>query len=160
MADGSQTGSRDALLIVALQDLWQARCVVRESMDAIAIATTDSETRAVFEDIHTAAIDEQKALLALASDPGDTPNLWAGGIFDDACRDVATTAQGPVRDIALIGAIRKLLAADIVSLETAIQLAAPRGSACVDPIIGLQTAAWRRDRCLLARLQALTRDSR
>ncbi len=43
--------------------------------------------------------------------------------MDDASRDVASTAEGPVRDIALIGAIRKFLAADIVSLETAVALA-------------------------------------
>ncbi len=55
-------------------------------------------------------------------DPDGEPNLWGGGIMDDASRDVASTAAGPTRDIALIGAIRKFLAADIVSLETAIAL--------------------------------------
>jgi hypothetical protein len=158
MGDDSQTRTREGLLIVALQDLWQARCVVRDHMKAIEQATVDPETRAVFEEIRTAATGEQAILCELASGPGDTPNLWARGIIDDAHRDVATTAEGPVRDIALIGAIRKLLAADIVSLETAIQLGARDGPDFADPIARIQSAACERDQCLRARLQALTRE--
>lgn len=158
MADDSQTRSREALLIVALQDLWQARCVVRDHMKAIEHATVDPETRAIFEEIRTASVDEQAILCDLASGPGDTPNLWARGIMDDAHRDVATTAEGPVRDIALIGAIRKLLAADIVSLETALQLGTREGPEFADPVARIQSAACERDQCLRARLQALTRE--
>jgi hypothetical protein len=153
----SATRSRAQLLIVALQDLWQARAVVRERMADIESATTDPETRAVLRDIRTAAPAEQDILCDLVSDPGDTPNLWAAGILDDASRDVETTASGGVRDIALIGAIRKLLAADIVSIETALQLGIPPGTAGRYRLAKLQSAACDRDRYLQARLEALTR---
>ncbi|MDM7955147.1 hypothetical protein [Blastomonas sp.] len=158
MAHDSQTQSRGELLVVALQDLWQARSVIRDQMKAVEDATVDTQTRAVLGEIRTAAADDQPILSALVSNPGDTPNLWAKGIFEDASRDVATTAQGAVRDIALIGAIRKLLAADIVSLETAIRLGIPKGRDFVEPIAELQAAAYERDQCLRARLQALTRE--
>lgn len=158
-SDESRTRSRQQLLIVALQDLWQARCVVRDRMASIEDATVDPETRAVLRDIRVSASAEQDILFELASDLGDTPNLWAAGILDDACHDVATTEKGAVRDIALIGAIRKLLAADIVSIETALQLGLPHGSTGRYRLAKLQTDAGDRDRYLLARLKALTRES-
>lgn len=158
-SDDSKTGSRKELLTVALQDLWQARGVVRDRMAAIEDATADPETRAVLRDIRAAARAEQDLLCELASDPGETPNLWAAGIFDDACRDIATNQQGTVRDIALIGAIRKLLAADIVSIETALQLSIQHGATGRSRLAKLQSDAGDRDRYLLARLKALARKS-
>lgn len=157
MSDDTTTQTMHQLLIVALQDLWHGRAVVRKRLGAIADATADPETRAELHDIRIAAAAGQGILSDLLPEEGDTPNLWAAGILDDACRDVATTAQGPVRDIALIGAIRKLLASDIVSLETALHLAERHGPRCTDPLEKLQSDACARDGNLLARLNALAK---
>ena len=158
MADNPQTSSRHELLIVALQDLGQGRAVILERMPAVEEATVDTDTCAILDEIRVAADDEQAILDGLASGSGDMPNLWASGIFDDACRDISTTAVGVVRDIALIGAIRKLLASDIVSLETALRLGARQHSDIAEPLARLHTSACDRDQRLLARLQALTRE--
>jgi hypothetical protein len=45
------------------------------------------------------------------------------GILDDAKRDARSNARGPVRDTALLGAVRKGLAATTVSYDTAVALA-------------------------------------
>jgi hypothetical protein len=50
-------------------------------------------------------------------------NLWMAGIMDDSLRDTRTIDKGPLLDIANVGAVRKALGADEVSLETAIGLA-------------------------------------
>lgn len=111
------------LLTVALQDLREGRREVAGRLPDVALATSDSKTRSAFDRLSTRASDEMGTLAGFLREPVGEPNLWAGGIMDDASRDVASTAEGPVRDIALIGAIRKFLAADIVSLETAVALA-------------------------------------
>jgi hypothetical protein len=49
------------------------------------------------------------------------------GVMDDAERDTRTIASGPLLDTALIGAIRKGLAADEVSLETGVAVARSLG---------------------------------
>jgi hypothetical protein len=51
------------------------------------------------------------------------PNLWMAGIIDDAERDTRSIEPGALLDTALIGAVRKAVAADAVSLETALALA-------------------------------------
>ncbi len=117
------TASRmDALLVVALQDLREARGVVVERMPQIVTATRDPATRSVFDELIARSDGELTTFSRILKNPNGEPNLWAGGILDDACRDVASNEAGPVRDVALIGAIRKLLASDIVSLETAMAL--------------------------------------
>jgi ferritin-like metal-binding protein YciE len=45
------------------------------------------------------------------------------GVLDDADRDAGSHQPGPVLDIALVGAVRKAKAAEIVSYDTAIALA-------------------------------------
>lgn len=117
------TSRLDELLIVALQDLREARTVVVERMPQIVSATSDRATSSAFEELIARAQSELATFAQILSNPEGEPNLWAGGILDDASRDVASNEAGPVRDVALIGAIRKLLASDIVSLETAMALA-------------------------------------
>ena len=60
---------------------------------------------------------------AVAAKVTGPENLWMAGILDDAHRDTQQTQPGRLLDIALIGAIRKAKAAEIVSSETAIALA-------------------------------------
>jgi ferritin-like metal-binding protein YciE len=61
-------------------------------------------------------------------------NIWLRAILDDAARDIASTAAGPLRDTALVGAFRKGKQAERVSYETALALAGR---------IGVDTAALR-----------------
>lgn len=117
------TTNHEELLCVALRDLREGRRVVADRLPEVASATGTLDTRLAFHSLIARSTEEMGVLAEMLREPDGEPNLWAGGILDDACRDVASTAAGPVRDVALIGAIRKFLAADIVSLETAIGLA-------------------------------------
>lgn len=117
------TTTQKELLRVALRDLREGRRVVAERLPDVSSATDNLDTRLAFHSLIARSTEEMGVLAEMLREPDGEPNLWAGGIMDDACRDVASTAFGPVRDVALIGAIRKYLAADIVSLETAIALA-------------------------------------
>ena len=79
------------------------------------------------------------------------------GILNDAERDARTTETGRLLDVALIGAVRKAKAAEIVSSETAMALARQIGE---EPI-GQAVAQDRQeeiatDRALKARLTILT----
>lgn len=117
------TTNHEELFRVAVKDLREGRRVVADRLPDVASATDNLDTRLAFHRLIAGSAEEMGVLAEMLGEPDGEPNLWAGGIMDDACRDVASTAAGPVRDIALIGAIRKFLAADIVSLETAIALA-------------------------------------
>ncbi len=84
------------------------------------------------------------------------PNLWMAGILDDAERDTRSIAAGPFPDVALIGAIRKAKAAEIVSYETAVATAETLGSATAkicDAILREESDA---DAALHERLVALS----
>lgn len=110
------------LLVVALQDLREGRRVICDRLPEIASATDNLEVRLAFHRLIARSTAEMGSFAEMLEEPDGEANLWAGGILDDAGRDVDSTPMGPVRDVALIGAIRKFLAADIVSLETAIAL--------------------------------------
>lgn len=77
-------------------------------------------------------------------------NLWMAGVTDDALRDTRTIDKGPLLDIAIVGAVRKALGADEVSLETAIGLARALDRAEDEASL---TAMRERDRSLLAELK-------
>lgn len=149
------TGTRAELLQVALEDLRLARCVIVNRLPEVARAVTDEETRQVFSTLVAKAHEEQSALAALVEKEGGDPNLWAQGILDDACRDVVSSAEGHVRDIALIGAIRKLLVADLVSLETAIALDSGSRRQCAPVLEDMRSARSEEDARLKDRLVAL-----
>lgn len=153
------TETHDELLIVALQDLREGRCGLRDRLPDVASAVTDRATRSAFDDLVWRANREEEALAAMLADPAGEPNLWAGGILDDACRDKASTAPGPVLDVALIGAVRKLIAADIVSLDTAIELARHCAPGHLGALEQAQSAARDQDRIIFERLLVLARTS-
>ena len=122
------TMNYDELLAVALQDLREGRRLIANRLPEVAGATSNFQTRAAFHRLIERTKEQSDILAQMLRDPNGEPNLWAGGIMDDACRDVASTAAGLARDVALIGALRKFLAADIVSLDTAIALDHHEGS--------------------------------
>ena len=63
----------------------------------------------------------------LGADRQGPRNIWLRAVLEDAERDVATTAAGRWRDVALVGAFRKGKQAERVSYETAIALAGHLG---------------------------------
>lgn len=115
------------LLVVALQDLQDAEAAWGERGPRLA-ADAGPEVARFLEAEVDRARDQAKRiahLLAALGEPvkGD-PNIWLRAILDDAARDIRSTAAGPLRDTALIGAFRKGKQAERVSYETAIALAA------------------------------------
>jgi len=153
------TTTMHELLTVALQDLREGRRVVAARLPEIAEATRDEETRAAFRRLTARSTHEMETLAEMVSKPDGEPNLWAAGILDDACRDVASTAAGPVRDVALIGAIRKFLGADIVSLETAIALVQHDDEQVSEGLRDLCERASQADHLLRQQLRQLTRQT-
>lgn len=119
----SLTASRAALLHVALQDLRAGKQLLLDRLAALADAAADFGLQDVIERDrvnarrHAARLDEM-------ADLGSPPaNLWMTGILDDADRDAQSHQPGAILDTALIGALRKAKAAEIVSIETAMALA-------------------------------------
>lgn len=92
-------------------------------MPRIAQGASDRPTRALLLDLATGSVIEMVRLAEIADDPKGDPNLWVKGILRDVDRDISPNVAGPVRDVAPIGAVRKLVPADAVSIETAILLA-------------------------------------
>ena len=114
----TKTGNLAALLHVAAQDLRAGAEMLEERLPAVRDAATDAALRAVLDQDMAAATERSAGL------PGGGPkNLWMAGVLDDADRDAGSHQPGPVLDIALVGAVRKAKAAEIVSYDTAIALA-------------------------------------
>jgi len=65
----------------------------------------------------------QAIAIALRMDIAGAENIWLRAILEDAHRDTTMIEQGPLLDIALIGAFRKGVQAERVSYETAMALA-------------------------------------
>lgn len=153
----SKTPSTAALLHVALQDLHAGKLLLRDRLPALAQAVTDVELVRLIEADVSRAGDQAERLGAVAADLAGPKNIWMGGILDDAERDARSHQPGPVLDIALIGAIRKAKAAEIVSNDTAIALARNGGQ---EAILGAVNANREEeiavDRALRDRLDALT----
>lgn len=116
------TNDRHELLTLCIQDLAEGRRQSADQLPDIA-ARAGADLRLVLEDIainHAADIAIFRQLGMATTGPD---NLWMQGIMADARRDTTSTDDGPLRDIALVGAVRKAVMADLVSLETARALA-------------------------------------
>lgn len=119
----SQTDTRSSLLTTALQDLRAAHDLIVKDLPDIADKVADSELGTLFQALVERSRDASAALIDTGRGKGGEPNIWMKGVLDDARRDAETTERGPLRDVALIGALRKGKASAIVSYETAIALA-------------------------------------
>lgn len=117
------TDSAAALLRTAIQDLHDGKRSLARRLPPLCDRMTDAALVGVMEREAGRAAEQVARLEATAVDMAGPKNLWMAGILDDAERDARTTQPGMLLDIALIGAIRKAKAAEIVSSETAIALA-------------------------------------
>ena len=148
----TKTGNLAALLHVAAQDLRAGAEMLEERLPAVRDAATDAALKAVIDRELTEARERVARL------PGGGPtNLWMKGVLDDADRDARSHQPGPVLDIALVGAVRKAKAAEIVSYDTAIALAERlEGGAMAATLTAGRAACVRADAALRVRLAALT----
>lgn len=116
-----------ALLVMALQDLAEGEAALIERLPAVADAVRDEDLRALIEQDRARSVAQQKRLCDILEEfgekAGESENIWLRAILDDADHDAATIAAGPLRDIALTGALRKGKQSERVSYETALALA-------------------------------------
>ena len=124
----SQTATREDLLQACVQDLHAARQVAVERLPGI-IGHAGPPLAKRLQDLletygnETGEFEETDVSL-------DGPeNIWMAGVMDDAERDTRSIVRGALLDTALIGAVRKGVAADSVSLQTAIAVANSLGRA-------------------------------
>lgn len=154
----TRTASFASLLHVALQDLHAGKRAQAERLPAIRDAARDPELVAILlAEIDRVAAQAERLAVA-GGDMNGPENLWMGGVLDDAERDARSHQPGPVLDVALVGAVRKAKAAEIVSSETALALARRLGLDAAEAAVAAnreeEIAA---DQALKARLEALAR---
>lgn len=145
------TSSRAALLHVALQDLRGGKTLLIDRLPMLADAATDTGLRETIERDRANARRHAARLDEMADLDGAPANLWMGGILDDADRDANSHQPGAILDTALVGALRKAKAAEIVSIETALALAGSEAPAMLASL----SANHAEDRAIEARLAKL-----
>lgn len=157
----TRTASAAALLHVCLQDLHAGKAMQADRLRVLVEAVDDGELRAILTNEVERAATQRDRIAALADVSGAPENLWMKGILDDAERDTKSHQPGRLLDLAVIGAVRKAKAAEIVSSETALALAAHQAPAMEESLGANRAEEIATDRGLRARLLALadvTRD--
>lgn len=119
----AETTTRDDLLTVAMQDLRAGEDLLVERLPEVAACATDPDLAAELMSLVDAARARSLALRETGRGKGGAPNIWRAGVLRDAERDTRSVAAGVLLDIALVGAVRKGVAAALVSYETAMALA-------------------------------------
>lgn len=127
----SQVKDMTALMVDCVQDLYENELLTIDKLPGILKAATSPELRDALVTHIAASQGQAHRLERIAEQLGEKAKglkcLWADGILEDAKRDTKSVAAGPLLDTALIGAIRKLEGAEIVSYETAIGVARSLG---------------------------------
>jgi ferritin-like metal-binding protein YciE len=119
----SETSTDSDLLLTCVQDLYAACSAFARRFPMIVPFAKSGELRAAFEELVKLAEARGRQLQVTEGATDGPENLWMAGMLDDAVRDTQTVTHGRLLDIALIGAVRKMLVAEFVSTETAIILA-------------------------------------
>lgn len=146
----------EALLRACIQDLAAGKQLLVRHVPSLKKHVTEPVLRGLVAEIATTADAQATRLRATGLAEGGPTNLWMTGILDDAARDTRTTAPGPLLDLALIGALRKARAAEIVSADTAIALADAMSWADVrEEVVVIRAAEQTSDLALAARLDPL-----
>lgn len=120
----SKTATYDDLLTVCIQDLHAGEVMLRDTLPAVA---KHANAPALAAALDRALADTGRAIDGLAATgrhEGGDKNLWMAGICKDMKRDTRSIERGVLLDAAMIGAVRKAKAAQIVSYDTAIAVAA------------------------------------
>lgn len=151
----TRTASRAALLHVAVEDLRAGKALLAERLPALSEAASDRELVALLRGEAERAGRQRDRIDAAGSFAAGPKNLWMIGILDDADRDARSHQPGALLDIALVGAVRKAKAAEIVSHETALALVEAVG-ALAEVLANLRDEDAATDHALRARLIALS----
>lgn len=153
----TRISSAASLLHTAIQDLHAGKRDAAVRLPKLAAAARDPALIALLR-AEAALADAQALRLAgVGGDLSGPDNLWMRGILDDAERDARTTDPGRLLDIALVGAVRKAKAAEIVSSETAIALALQLDQrAMATAVTANREEEIATNRALKARLVAMT----
>lgn len=119
------------LLVMALHDLHDGECAMAERLPAVRDNCACDGLRSLVESDATRSARQRNTfevtLRRMGEGPGNDPNIWLRAVLNDAENDADTIARGPLRDIALVGALRKGKQSQRVSYETAVALAASLG---------------------------------
>jgi len=118
----SQTATKEDLLQACVQDLHAARQVAVERLPGI-IGHSGPELARLLEDLVETYADQARQFEETDVSLEGPENIWMAGVMDDGERDTRSIAPGALLDTALIGAVRKGVAADSVSLETLVAVA-------------------------------------
>ena len=127
----TSTDTLDKLLIACVQDLYAGAILMAERLPKLAVRVDDAALKSVLLEQAEDSRTHAEALQQTGWDTDGPANLWMKGILKDAKRDSKSIAPGPLLDVALIGAIRKGFAAEIVSYETAVAVADALGESGV-----------------------------
>lgn len=154
----ARTDSLSALLHVCLQDLHAGKRAQAKRLPALADAARDPDLRALIAAEAERAAAQAGRIEGATADPGEGPdNLWMNGVLDDAERDGRSHQPGAILDVALVGALRKAKAAEIVSSETALALARALDLGGIEAVAAANRAEEiASDRALAERLRRLT----
>jgi ferritin-like metal-binding protein YciE len=152
----TRTASAAALLHVALQDLHAGKAMQVERLPRLIGAVADAELKAILSDETGLTAVQRDRLAGLADLHGAPANLWMAGILDDAERDTESHQPGRLVDVAVLGAVRKAKAAEIVSSETALSLANREAASMLETLRANRSEEVATDHRLRARLLALT----
>lgn len=151
-----RTRSDDALLKACIEDLYAGKRLLVRHLPRLISKVGDPTLKAQLADMVTLAATQSERLRATGLAGGGPANLWMAGILDDALRDARSIAPGLLLDVALIGAMRKALAAEIVSDDTALALADAMDRAEVrDAVAAIQAEERASEQALAARLGSL-----
>lgn len=150
-----------ALLLMAVQDLHDGERAMADRLGTVRGHCSDAAMQSLLDRDERESADRKAVLAALARDlepdPEDAENIWLRAILDDAANDAETIARGPVRDIALAGALRKAKQSQRVSYETALALARDLGMAeAAAQFAAMIASAEAADAALAAALQRLS----
>lgn len=149
--------SAAALLHAAAQDLHAGKLDAAQRLPGIAGQASDADLRELLTAEAVRAGEQAERLAGTGLNPAGPKNLWMAGILDDAERDGRSTEPRRLLDIALVGAVRKAKAAEIVSSETVIALARELDDAALEAAVRAnRDEEIATDRALKARLAALT----
>lgn len=152
----SLIASAASLLHAAVQDLHAGKRDAAGRLPGIAAQASDPALVAILNAEARRAAGQADRLEQCGLDTARPKNLWMAGILDDAERDGRSTEPGRLLDIALVGAIRKGMAAQIVSSETALALAAETRDEVLAAAVGLNIdEEIATDRALKERLAGL-----
>lgn len=119
----TQTSNFNDLCDLALWDLGDGLRALASRLSPIVSRVADPALRRDLTSLRDAANERSQDFFSLSAENDGPSNLWMAGVLDDAERDARTLPEGVLRDVALIGAVRKMLQAERASHDTAYALA-------------------------------------